>query len=443
MPNALTAYNPQMWAYESLALLEEEMVAGSVVNRDFDSQVANFGDTVNTRRPRELKAMPWAKGDSVTDQDLIADNVQVKLDQIFDVSCVVNDVEATLSFKDIVKEFIRPAILPLARLIDRKVLGQVSQFLGNSTGGLGSLTKLTAQEYLVNTGLKLNQQKCPEDNRNLLMSAIAYAEMLKTDLFVSAEKAGQSDTQRSASLGPKFGIQNWWSLNVPQVVGGTTATAGTAGATAVGSMTVVVSTADIAAGQYYTVAGDMSPLRVASRTGTGPWTLTNTRPTIGAIAASAVVTPYAPGAVNEASGYAAGWYKYITVDGTGVPKVGQLVAFGTTAPEYVIVDIVGSTILLDRPLEAAVTDNTVVNYGPNGSYNLAYHPNAITLVNRPMATAGVTQSPGATIAVANSDNLSMRMIMSYDPKFKQTKMSFDLMFGIKTLDTNLGVPLLG
>lgn len=41
----------QLWANESLAILEENMVAGMLVHRDFENVISKYGDIVHTRRP--------------------------------------------------------------------------------------------------------------------------------------------------------------------------------------------------------------------------------------------------------------------------------------------------------------------------------------------------------------------------------------------------------
>ena len=46
-----SAFIPQLWANESIAILEENMVIGNLVHRDFENTVASYGDTVNTRKP--------------------------------------------------------------------------------------------------------------------------------------------------------------------------------------------------------------------------------------------------------------------------------------------------------------------------------------------------------------------------------------------------------
>lgn len=448
MANTFDPYNPQHWANESLAILEENMIAGGMVNRDFEDQLASYGQIVNTRKPAELTAEPYEKGDAITVQDASATNLQVKLDTMLDTSFKVFDVEQTYSFKNLVEIFMEPAMLAQGRMLDRKIFGKASQFLGNGVGALGGLSKTTASDLLVDTMKKFNLQKAPDSGRNVVWTASSHAHLLKTDLFISAERAGQNQTQRMANLGPKFGMDNWMSLNTPGCVGANTLTTTTTTAnTAVADTVVnVTSAANLATGRYMTVVGDMTPLRISA---INTLAITVTRPLVSATANGAVVTPIADAVINNASGYAAGWNKWMQVDGTGVPKVGQIVAFkaagGTVyAAEYVIVDVkAGSNyqIRLDRPLEDTLADNDIANLGPSGDLNFAFHRNAITLVNRPMALPVV--SSGARIGVARSRHMALRVILAYDNTYKALTVSIDSLFGIKTLETALGCVVYG
>ena len=45
------AFIPEMWAQEGLMILEKALVTSRLVYTDFSSAIANFGDTINTRRP--------------------------------------------------------------------------------------------------------------------------------------------------------------------------------------------------------------------------------------------------------------------------------------------------------------------------------------------------------------------------------------------------------
>lgn len=442
--NSLSALVPAFWANESLAILEENMVIGNLIHRDFSPLVANFGDTVNTRRPGEFSAKRKWTTDDVTVQDATATNVQVKLNQHLHVSFLLKDGEVSLSMKDLVTMYMQPAMLANARFIDRVLLGQYPQFLANTVGSIGSFSGQTVKDTIIDTREKLNTNKAYMDGRNLVIGTDTEGAMLKPEFFTSAEKVGDQGTAlRTASLGEKFGLNFFMSQNTPQVKGTFTtrtfqinnAAGYSAGATA---LTVDTGTGEITVGTWVTIGGQ--PYQVSARTGTAPTTaITLARGLSAAVADNAAITVYTPGAVNLAAGYAAGWYKEIALDGfaSDFPKIGQIISFNTdTTNRYCIVDTDGSTtVTLDRPLEAAIADNDAANIGPTGSFNLAFHRNALTMVNRPLALP--MAGAGANSAVVNYNGLSMRATIAYLAQKQGHLVTLDFLFGTKVLDTNL------
>lgn len=440
--NSLDPWNPELWARESIEILYESWIYGGLVHRGFDKDVAKFGDLVHTRKPAEFESEPWQKGDSVVYQDATANDVQVKLDQIADVSFQINDVEATYSFADLVREYIRPAAAALARKVDLKLAGQAVQFLGNTVGGMGTGSSANIHSNLVDVEKAMNDLKMSDANRNLVMTSGTKADGLKEKLFVGVDQSGTSSALRRAFLGDLFGLNNYMSLNAPSVINTDTETAQTvSGATAAGA-TSLTSSGTITAGMYFTVAGDMTPLKKLS----GATTAVNmNRPLREAVADSAPITIYSLGAVDNGAGYAAGWVKKIHVDGGPTPHVGQIVSFGATSTdEYMITRVTNTAgsdydIELDRALVSALSDDDIVCYGPTGSLNLAFQPAGIALVNRPLQ---LPETNNSQIAVASDGNISLRVAMSWDQDTKSKKISLDALFGIKTLDTQYGVVLL-
>ena len=463
--NDTAAFVPEYWAEESVRVLTEQMVYGATVHRDFDPQVAKHGEIVHTRRPAELQGKRKQNDlDDIVDQDVSATDIEVRLNQRVYCSFVIGDGERSKSFKDLVAEYLVPGMRGNSRLLDQVLGGQVYQFLDNSKGGLGTLSKTNGHDYLLDLRGMFNDNKVGPENRWLGLASPSETLMQKTELFKSAEKIGDNGTAlRNALLGRVAGWNTFLELNTPSVRGATTGTASTAdGAKAAGSTTVDVASghgSNFSIGSYFTVAGDMTPLQVASISSDE---LTLVRATKGAIANGAVVTNYATGLVNQASaiaagqthlaaasGYPANWMKEIVYDGTGVPKVGQLVSFSTASSaalipgEYCIVqvDTVNKTILLDRPLDSAILDNSVINYGPDGDYNFGYQREALTLVNRPMALP--MDGTGVRAALATFENMSLHVKISYDPVKEGHRVNIGGLFGVKTLDTSRGGVLLG
>jgi hypothetical protein len=451
--NDVDSFIPEIWANESLLILVENMIAGNLVYRDFENQLQNFGDVVNTRRPAEFTAKRKTNADNVVIQDAIATNIPVPLDQHVHVSFLIRDGEESKSFADLVQQFLKPAITAQARFIDQLVLSQYAQFLGNTVGGPGALTTSNAKGAILALRQLFNIAKAPVDSRNLVLNPLTETTLLNLDIFTQAQQVGdQGEALRKATLGEKLGWNMWLDQNMPVVAAGNTTVAGAinnASGYPKGTVTFTVDgfSAAIPANSWIVVAGDLTPLRVISTVGGAtPTSITVDAPGLRAdVVNDAVVTRYSPGAVNNSGGYPVGYAKEITVDGfTVAPQVGQLVTFGTvtTSTIYTIINVnalVGIT--LDKPLKVALANDDAVNLGPAGAFNFAFNREAIALVVRPLAVP--RKGTGALSAVVNWNDLSMRVTITYDGNKQGHLVTIDMLCGIAVLDNRLGGVLVG
>lgn len=457
------AFIPEIWAMEGLRILEENMVAANLVHRDFSSDVAQFGDVVNTRRPGEFQIRRKVDSDEVTAQDASALNVQVPLDQHFYTTFVIKDGEATKSMQELTSIYMLPGMITMARGVDRAVVGRTHEFYGTPSTRVGRLLNLSesnAKGFLLEGRKVLNDKKCPPEGRNLLLSSSAESSILNTELFISAEKRGDGGSAlENAELGRIFGFRTYMGQNTSDIATGTsevatgTLTTGAAAGTT-GSQSVTVSGYEAVVGEFVNIAGNDQPTYLTARTAsTNTTAITLNEATKYATLDDAVVTVYKAADVNhpDAGTYAAGWSKAIGIDGFEAdkgPQVGQLLAFGTGASRrtYTVieVDTVTSTscdVWLDRPLEIAVGDGDAAFPGPAGSMNLMFHREALALVTRPLALPN--QSLGVLAAVASHNDVGMRVSMQYDSKAQGTRVTMDLLAGVALLDERLGVMFLG
>ncbi len=450
--NDNTALVPALWAQESLAILEENMVAANLVHRDFEPIVAKYGDIVHTRRPGEFVATRKALTDSVTVQDATATDLQVPLNQHVHVSFLIRDGEESKSMQDLISTYMAPAMLAQGRFIDRMLLGQYPQFMANAYGSLLGLQNSNVKDRILGTRGIMNTNKAYMENRNLVITPNTETTFLGLSEFTVAQDVGdQGQALREASLGRKFGFNNYMCQNMPDIVTGNTTTTGAVNFSAgyaKGTTSMVISgfTGLLTPNTWFKVAGDDSPQRIVSSTATlgnavGVVFLPGLR---AAVANSAVITVYSPGAVNFGAGYAAGWAKAIVVNGfTVAPQVGQMVTIGaaTTETKYTIMTATTTSITLDRPLDSAIATADTVGIAPAGSYNLAFHKNALTLVVRPLALPRA--GTGALSAVVNYNGLSMRATITYDGNQQGHLVTLDMLCGVAILDAHLGAVLLG
>jgi hypothetical protein len=445
--NSIDSFIPELWANEGLLQVENNMVAGALIYRDFSNEIASFGDVVNTRKPADFTAARKDVGDDITLQDASAPNTPVTLNQLAHTSFIIRDAEMSKSFKDLVQEFLVPAGRSLAQMIDQIVTAQTYQFLANMSGKLGTTpTKST----ILQTRQKLNDLKAPFQGRRTWLTSKTETDLLSIDAFTEADKVGDAGTAlREASLGRKLGFDHYMDQNEPAVLDpvdfiSPLGQINNAGGYAAGSTVLTVDTFAVAvtAGVWLKIAGDDRPRRVTASVGAPATSLTVTPPLDFAVADNASITVYEEGAVNNVGGYAVDYLKFIAIDGFVImPKVGQGISFLNGGPVYSVIQVTATTILLDRPLEAAIADNQAVFITPSGQFNLGFIKNAISLVTRPLAAP--MPNAGARAAVVNYNNLSLRFVLAYDPIKQGHIATLDLLFGIKVLDANLGVVMLG
>ncbi|MGN6545802.1 MAG: hypothetical protein ACTHK7_12185, partial [Aureliella sp.] len=325
------AFIPEMWANESLVILEESMVMCNLVHRDFENEVKQFGDVVNTRRPNKFHSQRKVDSDEVTAQDAQSQNVRVPLDQHHYNTFVIKDGEASKSFQELVKIYLRPCIQAVGRGVDRSVIGQVHRFIGgpdDRVGGLNKLTNSNARDYVVDARQKLNMNNVPEDEfRHLVLSPGSESAFLKTDLLTKVNESGTSDALRRARLGQLFGFDVYAARNTPyitdsmaDVATGTVTNAITAGSTAA-SQAVTLTGHQVTVGEWMVVDGNDQPqYATASTAAAGDTTaVTPNEANKSSTGAGATLKVYKKCAANGA--YDAGYSKAILVDGwTNAPS---------------------------------------------------------------------------------------------------------------------------
>ena len=446
---------PELWAQEALITLDAQMVAANLVHRDFENEIASFGDVVNAHRPADFVMKRKTDADNVTVQDAVSANIPVPLDQHLHTSFMIKDGEESKSFKSLREMYLERAVMSLAQGVDQVVLAQVYEFMANLQGQIG--TPLTSSS-VVGVREAFNILKAPMTGRNLIMSPTQEGDLLNVDKFIKANEVGdEGSAMREASLGRKFGIQMYMSQNVPSIVAGNTVditgrvnlTAGYAIGTTVLVVDGYTGGNILTPGSWCTIAGDMTPQLITAQTddATDTTGITIAPGLRNAVADEAVITVYAPGAIDQAvapTGYASGYTKELTVDGfTVAPKNGQLVSFAAAGTnKYGLLPTPTITeILLNRALDdAAAADDAVVGIGPVGEYGLAFHRDAIALVTRPLAQPAA--GAGALSAVVNANGIAVRVTITYDGNAQGHLVTVDLLCGVKTLDTRLGVPLI-
>lgn len=227
--NLNTIYPPELWAEESLIVLENTLVVANLVHRNFENVVAQQGDTIHTRRPSLFSVASLTNdgqsGNTLTAAAPESTNVQINLDQHKYVAFRLSDRDMATSVVNLVEQFIEPALIPIAESVDASIMS------GHSTGSgeIGlcdtSVSKTTSAaagalsvaDFAKVRG-KLRAQKCPiqEGRTNIVLGTTHEERALAIDSFIQANTYGEArPAMRTGYIREIFGMGVYASQTVP------------------------------------------------------------------------------------------------------------------------------------------------------------------------------------------------------------------------------------
>ena len=209
MPN--TFLTPQIIAREALMVLRNNAVFANLVHRDYSSEfVAGVGDTISVRKPAKFEAKEFSN--TIEIQDASESKVDVKMDKLLDVSFAVTAKEMAMNIEDFSAQLIVPAMQAFNDKIDKYIIALADAITTNKvvmSGGAATVGDI------VDARAFLTKNAAPMADRRFVYNSAIEADLLKTDLFVSAEKVGDAGTAlREASLGRKFGMDFYVDQNM-------------------------------------------------------------------------------------------------------------------------------------------------------------------------------------------------------------------------------------
>jgi hypothetical protein len=204
---ANTILTTDIIAKEALMVLRNNAVMANLVHRDYSNEyVAGVGDTITIRKPATFTANEFAG--SIEVQDANETGVPVVMNKHLDVSFAVSSKELTMDIADFSAQFLVPAMQAFQDKIDGYLLAEAAAIKNKHTA------TEDIKSDVVDTRAFLTKNAAPLTDRRFVYSSETETELLKTDLFVSAEKVGDAGTAlREASLGRKYGMDFYVDQN--------------------------------------------------------------------------------------------------------------------------------------------------------------------------------------------------------------------------------------
>jgi len=181
-------------AVDALPSLMGNLVLGNLVNRDYEATLAQAGDTVNIPIPPVLTANNLAEGSSVQTQNPALGNAQIVLNTHAEATFQIPDVTKVLAVPDLLRLYMRPAVVALAEKIESDLLGLYASFTANAAVGTGG-TPIT-EAVLDAAETALFQAKVPaSEPKYMVVDATTYSQLRQIARFSEYQTAGDAGLQ--------------------------------------------------------------------------------------------------------------------------------------------------------------------------------------------------------------------------------------------------------
>lgn len=417
---ANTLVTPSLIAKEALMQLENSLVMGNNVHREYKKEfTGGQGDTVSIRKPVKFVT---TDGATRSNQDVEEKTTSITIDQRKHVSWNFSTQDLTLSIEQYSERYIKPAMITLANTVDKSLHAQYYK-VWNHLGTPGSTPDSFADVAL--SAQRLDEMAVPMDRRCMLLNPAAAYAVAGNQQTLEAIGNVKRTAYEDAMVGRVAKFDTFSTQNIANhTIGVATGTPLVNG----GSQNVTY--ANAVSGS--TTGGTSQTLN------TDGWTNSTT----GILKAGDVFTIAGVFAVNPVPGEGA-------TGKTVMPYLQQFTVLAdadsgaSTGPASLTISPAIITSGPFQTVSAAPGDNAVITVvgtgGDTHPQNLGYHKNAFALVTVPLE-----MPDGAAFKARESHNgLSVRVVKDYDIDNDVDIIRLDILYGIQAIYPELASRLTG
>lgn len=220
---AVTNFIPQLWSARLLEHLDKAHVYANLVNRDYEGEITNYGDTVKINQIGDITVKDYTKGSDIDDPEELTGTQQLlTIDQSKYFNFGIDDVDNAQTNPKLMNEAMTRSAYAMNDVTDTFLANLMSVNAGNTIGDDGTPvvpTKETAYDYLVDLGTALTEANVPLAGRWVVVPAWYHGLLLKDDRFVKGGTDYNRAILEGGYVGVAGGFQVWLSNNVPNTSG--------------------------------------------------------------------------------------------------------------------------------------------------------------------------------------------------------------------------------
>lgn len=231
---SVTNFIPTIWSARLLRHLDKRHVYLNLLNRDYEGEIKNFGDTVKVNQIGNVTIKDYTKGKDIeAPEDLSGEQQELKIDQAKYFNFAVEDVDNAQTNPKLMDKAMERAAYGMNDVVDAFAanLLAINVHADNTIGSDTTPkvpTKDTAYDFLVDLGVKLTEANVPTVGRWVVVPAWYHGLLLKDERFVGNGTDYNKAILEGGEVGKAAGFTVYVSNNVPntdktkyKIIGGT------------------------------------------------------------------------------------------------------------------------------------------------------------------------------------------------------------------------------
>lgn len=223
---SIVRFKPQIWSAVLMRALEKSLVfaAPGVVNRNYEGDIADAGDTVKITSISDPTIGTYTPGTPLVREQLTDAQRNLVIDQSKYFDFEVDDIDKRQAKGDVMNEALRRAAYKLRDLADQYVASLYTSIVPANRVNSGSAVTVSsaddAYDLLVDLGTELNEADIPTEGRYAIIPPWYHGLLQKDPRLISAADSGDGgDFLRNGKVGRLAGFDLRLSNNVILVTG--------------------------------------------------------------------------------------------------------------------------------------------------------------------------------------------------------------------------------
>ena len=222
---SVTNFIPTIWSARLLRHLDKKHVYANLLNRDYEGEIKNFGDTVKINQIGDVTIKNYQKSTDIeAPEELSGEQLMLTIDQAKYFNFGIDDVDAAQVNPKLMDKAMMRAAYGMNDVTDRFAasLLYVGADAGNTLGTDDSPivpTATDAYDTLVDLSTILTEANVPMDGRWVVVPAWFHGLLLKDKRFVGNGTDYNKVILEGGEVGVASGFRVSLSNNVPNTTG--------------------------------------------------------------------------------------------------------------------------------------------------------------------------------------------------------------------------------